>query len=93
MAGHRALKASQLRSAAKENQPPKKSKRTVSVVGLFSQQHRLRQKHDDVGRDVLAPRTAGLSKSIKARADSFSQYLGSKKADPYSLNSSFASKS
>jgi hypothetical protein len=74
MGRERAATASQLGSAAKENLPPKISKTTMSVNSLFGQVEGLRKKNEDARRNVLAPRSAGISKPTAANQGFFAKY-------------------
>ena len=73
MGRDKAVIASQLGSAAKENLPPNMSKATVSVNSLFDQTDRLRKKNEETHRNVLGPRPAGISKPT-AKEGFFAKY-------------------
>ena len=93
MDGKKKLSASQLGSAAKENMPPKKANRSITVSGLFNQTHQLRQKSGSSTRDVLAPKPTGISKPSRGPKQGLSaQYRKPKKVRGHPLYLSFAGK-
>lgn len=86
MADHKRKHANELSSAQKENHPPKKVKRKVSIAGLYDQQTRKRLNSD--GRPSFALKHTAVSKQTYPK-NFFAQFGKSKKAEQHPIYRDF----